>query len=155
MDIDPKRLSEKDREKLLQEVKAMMKEDDEVQPKGESKANQMDVNVSIEKLDERLISPDKIKDIFDKMTVIDTNPSDRSSVKFEQGMQEMERKNTQKRSGIITIKTMRKGRVSRVSDERFETDSTGRIQMMDKRYIRFNEYEFPETAKIEADGIAL
>ena len=27
--------------------------------------------------------------------------------------------------------------------------------MMDKRYIRFNEYEFPETAKIEADGIAL
>ena len=83
MDIDPKRLSEKDREKLLQEVKAMMKEDVEVEPKGEPKANQKDVNVSIEKLDERLISPDKIKDIFDKMTVIDTNPRDRSSVKFE------------------------------------------------------------------------
>ena len=113
------------------------------------------MNVSIEKLDERLISPDKIKDIFDKMTVIDTNPRDRSSIKFEEGMQEMERKNAKKSSGIITIKTMRKGRISRVSDERFETDSTGRIQMMDKRYIRYNEVDFPETAKIEADGITL
>ena len=38
---------------------------------------------------------------------------------------------------------MRRGRVRKVSEERYETDSAGRIKMMDKRLIRHQEYDFP------------
>ena len=31
----------------------------------------------------------------------------------------------------------------KVSEERYETDSAGRIKMMDKRLIRHQEYDFP------------
>jgi len=33
------------------------------------------MGVNIDKLDSRIISPQKVKDIFDKMTEIDTNPN--------------------------------------------------------------------------------
>jgi len=48
------------------------------------------------------------------MTEIDTNPNSSSSKKFDDKLQEMERKNAQKREGIITIKTMRRGKVRNV-----------------------------------------
>lgn len=99
----------------------------------------------IDKLDERIISPDKLKDIFDKMTVIDTNPNDSSSKKFDEQLTKMERENTNKKQGHITIKTMRRGKVRNVSQERFETDSAGRINMLDKRVIRYHEHSFQQT----------
>ena len=76
------------------------------------------------------------------MTVVDTNPMDKSSRAFEKGLEEMERK-SDKKIGTITIKTMRRGKVRRVSEERFETDNAGRIKVMDKRLIRYNEFSYP------------
>ena len=57
------------------------------------------LGASIDKLDERIISPQKLKDIFDKMTEIDTNPQAKSSQKFQEQLEEMERKNQNKKSG--------------------------------------------------------
>lgn len=38
---------------------------------------------------------------------------------------------------------MRRGKVVRASDERYETDAAGRVKMMDKRMIRYHEFSFP------------
>ena len=38
--------------------------------------------------DERIISPQKLKDLFDKMTEIDTNPRGRASKEFQDKMSE-------------------------------------------------------------------
>lgn len=46
-----------------------------------------------------IVSPDKLKDIFDKMTEIETNPNSRTAREFESKMMEMEKKNTNKRQG--------------------------------------------------------
>lgn len=62
-----------------------------------------------------IVSPDKMKEIFDKMTEIETNPNSRTAREFEQKMMDMEKKkNTNRRSGQIMIKTMRRGRVRNV-----------------------------------------
>ena len=37
------------------------------------------LGVKVDELDERIVSPQKLKDIFDKMTEIDTNPNAKSS----------------------------------------------------------------------------
>jgi len=95
------------------------------------------------RLDEGVLNPEKLKGIFDKMTEIDTNPSARASKEFHKQLEDIERKNTHKRQGQITIKTIRRGRVRKVTEERFETDSAGRIKMLDKRLIRYQEYDFP------------
>jgi hypothetical protein len=58
-------------------------------------------------------------------------------------MEELERSNQQKRQGQITIKTMRRGKVRGVTQEKFETDSTGRVKMLDKRIVRYHETQFP------------
>ena len=51
-----------------------------------------------DRFDERnILSPEKLKDIFDKMTEIDTNPRAKASKEFHQQVEEMERKNTHKR----------------------------------------------------------
>lgn len=42
------------------------------------------LGANIDKLDERIISPQKLKDIFDQMTEIDTNPHAKSSLKFQE-----------------------------------------------------------------------
>ena len=101
MHIDPRRLSEQQMNKLLAEAKKMMDEDKD---QTEQNKQPMDANkemvaggVDVKNLDERIISPDTLKDIFDKMTIIDTNPADSSSVAFEKGLEQMERKNTAKK----------------------------------------------------------
>ena len=78
------------------------------------------------------------------MTEIDTNPRGKSSQEFSQKLEEMERNNTQKKQGQITSKTIRRGKVKGVSEEKFETDSTGRVKMLDKRIIKYGEYQFPD-----------
>lgn len=59
--------------------------------------NEKTVGVKVDKLDERIVSPQKLKDIFDKMTEIDTNPQGKSSKEFSSKMEELERQNQQKR----------------------------------------------------------
>lgn len=61
-----------------------------------------------------IVSPDKLKAVFDKMTEIETNPNSRTAREFEQKMMEMEKKNSNRRQGQIMIKTMRKGRIRNV-----------------------------------------
>ena len=46
-----------------------------------------------------VISPDKMKAIFDKMTEIETNPNSRTAREFEAKMMELEKKNVNKRQG--------------------------------------------------------
>jgi hypothetical protein len=49
--------------------------------------------VKVDQIDERIVSPQKLKDIFDKMTEIDTNPEGKSSQEFSKKMEELERSN--------------------------------------------------------------
>ena len=74
-----------------------------------------------------VINPHKIRDIFDKMTEIDTMPGSKSSKDFERKMGEIERKKQNKGQGIVTIKTMKKGKVRKVESQKYQTDSAGRI----------------------------
>jgi len=95
-------------------------------------------------LDERILSPQKLKDIFDKMTEIDTNPNSKSSREFEAKMLELERQNPNKRQGQITIKTIRKGKVRNVQEDSFVEDVAGRRILVDKRIIKYGDVAFPE-----------
>ena len=114
------------------------------------------LGLNVDKLDERIISPQKLKDIFDQMTEIDTNPQAKSSQKFQEQLEEMERKNTNKKSGQITIKTVRRGRVRRIDDEMFDTDQAGRIQMRDKRFVQYEGQKYDKEDfsdfKVREDG---
>ena len=89
--------------------------------------------------DERIISPKKLKDLFDKMTEIDTNPQGRASQQFQESMQQSGQKETKNSHGQITIKTIRRGKLRGVRDEQFVTDAQGRVKMKDKRIIRYDE----------------
>ena len=145
MDIDPKKLNDEERQKLMEKVKAEQKppvqqeESTKSFEMGTPEQDEKTLGVQVDKLDERIVSPQKLKDIFDKMTEIDTNPRAKSSLEFSQKMEELERNNQYKKQGQITIKTIRRGRVRGVSQEKFETDSTGRVKMLDKRIIRYGE----------------
>ena len=68
------------------------------------------------------MSPQRLKDIFDKMTEIDTNPTSKASLAFKKQLEELEGAKTPARQGEITIKTIRRGRVRNTSKERFELD---------------------------------
>ena len=67
--------------------------------------------------DERIISPKKLKDLFDKMTEIDTNPQGRASREFQEQMNKSEVNDSKKSHGNITIKTIRRGKLRGVRDE--------------------------------------
>ena len=77
------------------------------------------------------------------MTEIDTNPTSKASIEFNQKLEALEGKKTERRTGEITIKTIRRGAVRKMTKERYETDQSGRVSMMDKRIVRYQEYGYP------------
>lgn len=56
------------------------------------------------------------------MTEVETNPNSKASIDFNKKLEQLEGKQIQRRQGEITIKTIRRGAVRKISKERFETD---------------------------------
>lgn len=139
------------KDEISNEMKAFLGQDDEkkdtlnsLKQAGGVDPNERVPGVKVDELDERILSPQKLKDIFDKMTEIDTNPNSKSSREFEAKMLEFERQNPDKRQGQITIKTIRKGKVRNVREDSFVEDVAGRRILVDKRIIKYGDVAFPE-----------
>lgn len=54
-----------------------------------------------------------MKDMFDKMVEIDSDPNSKRAQDYYQRLEDMERKNPNKKKSSIIIKTMRKGKTVR------------------------------------------
>lgn len=53
---------------------------------------------------------EQLKDIFDKMTEIDSDPDSKRAKEYYQKLEDIERKNPNKKKTQIIIKTMKRGR---------------------------------------------
>ena len=60
------------------------------------------------------IDPSQIKDIMDKMTEIDSDPNSKRAQEYYKKLEELERKNPNKKKSSIIIKTMKRGRTAKV-----------------------------------------
>ena len=58
----------------------------------------------------KLLNLDKMKDVFDKMTKIDSDPKSKLAQDFYAKLEKLEQTNPNKKSGQITIKTMKRNR---------------------------------------------
>lgn len=56
------------------------------------------------------MDPNRLKQIFDKITEIDTNPKSKTAQDFYKKVEEIERQNPNKKKSQIIIKTLKKGR---------------------------------------------
>ena len=85
------------------------------------------------------------------MTEIDTNPNSIASKNFEKQLYDMERQNKNKKEGVITIKTIKRGKVNKVETAQYNTDAAGRMIMQNRRMVNYNSVTFPiqETLHIE------
>lgn len=101
----------------------------------------------------KTLNPTALKDMFDKMTEIDSDPHSKRAQEYYQKLEELERKNPNKKKGQIIIKTMKKGRT--VKTERYQDGQqigqrlTQQEQEFQKKYFDYKEYQFPEANPIE------
>lgn len=91
--------------------------------------------------------------MFDKMVEIDSDPNSKRAQEYYQQLEEMERKNPNKKKSHIIIKTMKRGRT--VSKESYADGSfigkklTEDERQFHRKYIDYKDTAFPELNPIE------
>ncbi len=88
-----------------------------------------------------MIDANVLKDMFDKMTEIDSDPDSKRAQDYYKKLEEMERKNPNKKKSQIIIKTMKRGRT--VKQETFQDGSfigkqiTEEERVFQRKYIDY------------------
>lgn len=99
------------------------------------------------------LDPNKLKDLFNKMAEIETDPDSEAAKEYYKKLKELEKKNPPKRKpGAIIIKNMRGGRT--ISTEKIEQNEDGtplsnEEQELKKKFIDFAKTTFPEVNPID------
>ena len=116
---DPKSISEEEKQKLLEQAAQL-----NAKPAAADKTQKLHVTQSEVKASETVktpeenkaaaIDPSQIKDIMDKMTEIDSDPNSKRAQEYYKKLEELERKNPNKKKSSIIIKTMKRGRTAKV-----------------------------------------
>ena len=94
-----------------------------------------------------------MKEMFDKMVEIDSDPTSKRAQEYYSKLEEIERKNPQKKKSQIIIKTMKKGRV--VSQANFSDSSyigkqlTEEDREFERKRIDYSLVTFPEMNPID------
>jgi alpha-beta hydrolase superfamily lysophospholipase len=116
MQDDPKAMSEEEKAKFYEQAKTLLAEHKKTTspvnnqqettktfniPQNEQQATTPPPNI---------LDPKQLKDIFDKMTEIDSDPNSKRAQEYYQRLEEIERKNPNKKKSQIIIKTMKRGR---------------------------------------------
>ena len=162
MEADPKAVNDEERAKLMSDLAALKQAELKVQ-KEAAKAEQTrtlsikeESGSSIEgnQSDEgRAINTQSMKDMFDKMVEIDSDPNSKRAQEYYKRLEDMERKNPNKKKSSIIIKTMRKGKTVRqdsYSDGAFIGQKlTLEEKEFQKKYIDYKAVQFPEVNPIE------
>lgn len=98
------------------------------------------------------IDPSKLKDIFNKITEFDSDPSSKKAQDFYKKLDEIERQNPKKKKSQIIIKTMKKGRT--ISKEQLDSFSLGQRlseeeEEFKRKFIDWKSIQFPQVNPVE------